>query len=135
MELLTIFISVMLGAMGGFAIAKWMYTTALQNILEILNISEDDLRKVADEMGIEVPARETQTIEIDGETFEYDDYVEVRVEKIDNIFFAYRDDNDVFIAQSADPDELVDALINHFPAKTRVNIDPDNGGKYLKDLA
>lgn len=124
-----------IGASIGWYLAQYFYVNALQNILEALDVSDDDLRKVAKELGITVPAKPSQTVEIDGETYEYDDYVEVRVEKVGTRLFAYRDDTDVFITQSDDPNELVDALVNHFPPKTRVNIDPDNGGKYLKDLA
>lgn len=124
-----------LGAAIGFWIAQYMYMGALHKILGELGITESQLRKVADDMGIEVPDPETQTIEIDGETFEYNDYVEVRVEKIDNVYYAYNDHTNQFIAQESDPNELVDRLVSHFPANTRVNIDPANGGKYLKNLA
>jgi len=125
----------LLGAATGFWIAQYMYMGALRNILDALDVSDDDLRKVAEELGVTVPPKQPQTVEIDGETFEYDEYVEVRVEKVDNVFFAYRDDTDVFIAQSNDASELVEVLADHFPARTRVNIDPANGGKYLQDVA
>jgi len=132
MELIFFFV---LGAAVGFWIAQYMYMGALQKILDELGITEDQLRKVADNLGVSVPSPKPQTIEIDGETFEYTDYVEVRVEKLDDVYYAYDDNTNQFIAQESDPSLLLERLVAHFPANTRVNIDPANGGKYLKDLA
>ena len=131
MELVFFFV---VGAAIGFWIAQYMYMGALQKILNELGITEDQLRKVADNMGIQVPSPDPQTIEVDGETFEYTDYVEVRIEKLDDVYYAYDDNTNQFLVQDRDPKQLLDFLVSHFPANTRVNIDPANGGKYLKNL-
>ena len=127
-----------LGAAIGFWIAQRMYLTALAKIVERLGISEQQLLDVAEELGLEIQNRETpkpQTIEFEGEEYEYDRYVEVRIEKIDDVLYAYEDETNVFIAQERDPNKLLERLITHFPKRTRVNIDPANGGEYLKEIA
>jgi hypothetical protein len=132
MELL---IGVFAGAAAGFFVAQYMYLGALARIVKALNITEKDLYRVADEMGLNIPKPEPETVDIDGETYEYDLYVEVRVEKEQDMLYAYRDDTDEFLAQDRDPHSLVQRLTELFPARTRVNIDPRRGGKYLQEVA
>lgn len=125
-----------IGALLGWSVAKYLYTNALAQLIESLNISEDQLRRAVHDLGIDIPDTkpETHTIEIDGEEYEYDSYVEVRIEESGGVLYAYDDDTDQFIAQDRDPNELIEFLTNHFPAKTRVNIDPNNGAEYLKKV-
>lgn len=132
MELL---IGIVLGAMVGFLVAQHMYLGALSRIVKHLNITEKDLHRVAEEMGLNIPKPASDTVEVDGEVYEYDVYVEVRVEKIGDTLYAYNDLTDEFLAQDQDPTQLVLRLSELFPARTRVNVDPANGGKYLQEVA
>lgn len=130
-----LFIGIVLGAMAGFFVAQYMYLGALQQLLQRLDIKEADLRRVAEEMGLDIAKPEPETVEVDGEVFEYDVYVEVRVEKLGDTLYAYNDETNEFLAQERDPALLVERLSQLFPSRTRVNVDPANGGKYLQEVA
>ena len=130
-----LFIGIVLGAMAGFFVAQYMYLGALQQLLQRLDIKEADLRRVAEEMGLDIAKPEPETVEVDGEVFEYDVYVEVRVEKLGDTLYAYNDETNEFLAQERDPALLVERLSQLFPTRTRVNVDPANGGKYLQEVA
>lgn len=130
-----LFIGIIVGAAGGFFVAQYMYLAALQQLLQRLDIKEADLRRVAEEMGLDIAKPEPETVEVDGEVYEYDVYVEVRVEKLGDTLYAYNDETNEFLAQERDPALLVERLSQLFPTRTRVNVDPANGGKYLQEVA
>lgn len=130
-----LFIGIIVGAAGGFFVAQYMYLAALQQLLQRLDIKEADLRRVAEEMGLDIAKPEPETVEVDGEVYEYDVYVEVRVEKLGDTLYAYNDETNEFLAQERDPALLVERLSQLFPTRTRVNVDPANGGNFLKNIA
>lgn len=130
-----LFIGIIVGAAGGFFVAQYMYLAALQQLLQRLDIKEADLRRVAEEMGLDIAKPEPETVEVDGEVYEYDVYVEVRVEKLGDTLYAYNDETNEFLAQERDPALLVERLSQLFPTRTRVNVDPANGGNFLKNVA
>jgi len=130
-----LFIGIIVGAAGGFFVAQYMYLAALQQLLQRLDIKEADLRRVAEEMGLDIAKPEPDTVEVDGEVYEYDVYVEVRVEKLGDTLYAYNDETNEFLAQERDPALLVERLSQLFPTRTRVNVDPANGGNFLKNVA
>lgn len=61
--------------------------------------------------------------------------VEVEVELVDEVYYAYRWDTAEFIAQADTPAQLLDRMVQRFPKDTHVNIDIERGGLFFKDLA
>ena len=88
----------------GFKVGEAWYLYTFRQILEDLNIKQSDLRKLAENKGInlsEVP-KEEEDPNSDLPV------LEVRVEKTDLGLFAYRKDNSLFLARGADRQELMD---------------------------
>ena len=69
----------------------------------------------------------------DGSTVNVENTVEIKIEKHQDILFAYTI-NDEFIAQHKDPTELVDLICSRMPKNTLVNCDLENGGNYLEPV-
>ena len=110
----------------GFKVGEAWYLYTFRQILEDLNIKQSDLRKLAENKGInlsEVP-KEEEDPNSDLPV------LEVRVEKTDLGLFAYRKDNSLFLARGADRQELMDNLVANLN-NVRVIVRKEDGGDYI----
>ena len=60
------------------------------------------------------------------------DYVPIRIERHEDRFIAYTDDDDIFLAQSSDIDELFDRMRERLGKDTKFRVDDDKGAEYVK---
>ena len=128
MEIIVGIFAFMFGLFIGFQYAARQSGKVFHHMLEELGVTEEQLLRKAREMGIDTSDYVSEE-ELDSNT------VELTVEKLEGRYFAYRYETDEFIAQDDTPEGLLEQLIRHFPANTRVNIDIERGGKYFQNLA
>ena len=125
MEIIIGIFAFMFGLFIGFQYAARQSGKVFHYMLEEFGVSEEQLLRKAAELGIDTSDYEPE----DSNT------VELTVERLDGRYYAYRYETDEFIAQDDTPEGLLEQLIRHFPANTRVNIDIDRGGKYFQNCA
>jgi hypothetical protein len=110
----------------GFKAGEAWYLYTFRQILEDLNIKQSDLRKLAEDKGVdlsEVPAEEDDL----GSDLPI---LEVRVEQHPEGLFAYRKMDDSFIAQGKDRDTLMENLVNNL-TNVRVVVYKDDGADLI----
>ena len=111
-------------AVGWFLGSKftslWLHTT-FREILKDLGVTETQLRAMAEKNG--VPASQLPTQTLPG--------VEVKLEQINGVIFAFRKDNDQFLGQGPDREQLIQRLTENL-TNVRVIISKEDGADYLK---
>ena len=130
MDLIIGFFAFIIGLFVGFQLATNMAGRVLGGMLHEFGITDQQIVKKAEEMGIDV----SKYVDED-ETLEAESVVEVMVERIEDRYYAYHWENDAFITHAGSPQELFEQLVEYFPTGTRVNIDIDRGAEYFKDIA
>lgn len=128
MELIIGFFAFIIGLFVGFQYAANMAGKALGTMLNEFGITDQQIVRKAEEMGIDV-SRYVEEEETEADT------VELVVELQGGIYYAYRWETDEFVAQAETPEQLYAELIELLPANTLVNIDRDRGGEYFKHIA
>jgi hypothetical protein len=111
----------------GWRAADIVLTASFSKILEELKVSESDLKKTAERLGVEA-----------GVIAEYkeDDAnaVDIKIEQHQGRYYAYRVDGDEFVAQGDTPENLLSQILERLPAGSRVTVDRSRGGDIM-DLA
>jgi len=128
MEIIVGIFAFMFGLFIGFQYAARQSGKVFHYMLEEFGVSEKQLLKKAEELGID-------TSDYEPEEPEESDTVELLVERVGDRYYAYRWETDEFITQADTPDALLEQLIALLPTNTRVNIDIERGGKYFENLA
>jgi len=128
MEFIIGFFAFIIGLFVGFQYAAHMAGRALGTMLNEFGITDREIARKAEEMGIDV-SRYVEETETEADT------IELLVEQVDNRYYAYRWETDEFVAQAETPEQLYAELIECLPANTLVNIDRDRGGEYFKHIA
>ena len=109
----------------GFKAGEAWYLYTFRQILEDLNIKNSDLRKLAEDKGVdlsEVPAEDDLGSDLP--------ILEVRIEQHPEGLFAYRKVDDTFIAQGKDRDTLMENLVNNL-TNVRVVVYKDDGADLI----
>ena len=109
----------------GFKAGEAWYLYTFRQILEDLNIKQRDLRKLAENKGVdlsEVPAEDDLGSDLP--------ILEVRIEQHPEGLFAYRKVDDTFIAQGKDRDTLMENLVNNL-TNVRVVVYKDDGADLI----
>ena len=108
----------------GFKVGEAWYLYTFRQILEDLNIKNSDVRQLAESKGIELeqPKDEHSDLPI----------LEVRIEQHPEGLFAYRKDDDGFIAQGTDRNGLMEALVNNL-TNVRVVVAKEDGADLIKE--
>ena len=109
----------------GFKAGEAWYLYTFRQILEDLNIKNSDLRKLAEDKGVdlsEVPAEDDPGSDLP--------ILEVRVEQHPEGLFAYRKMDDSFIAQGKDRDTLMENLVNNL-TNVRVVVYKEDGADLI----
>jgi hypothetical protein len=132
MEFIIGFFAFLIGLFIGFQYAANMAGKALGTMLHEFGVTDRDIARKAEELGIDV-SRYVE--EIEAAEAEDESVIELVVERVGDAYYAYRWETDEFLAQSTTPAELLEELIRILPKDTRVNIDIERGGIFFKDLA
>ena len=109
----------------GFKAGEAWYLYTFRQILEDLNIKQSDLRKLAEDKGVdlsEVPAEEDLGSDLP--------ILEVRIEQHPEGLFAYRKVDDTFIAQGKDRTTLMENLVNNL-TNVRVVVYKEDGADLI----
>ena len=127
MDLIIGFFAFIIGLFVGFQLAAHMAGRALGTMLHEFGITDQQIARKAEEMGIDVSRYVEEETEADS--------IELVVELQGGIYYAYRWETDEFVAQAETPEQLYAELIELLPVNTTVNIDIDRGGEYFQNLA
>ena len=109
----------------GFKAGEAWYLYTFRQILEDLNIKQSDLRKLAENKGVdlsEVPAEDDLGSDLP--------ILEVRIEQHPEGLFAYLKVDDTFIAQGKDRDTLMENLVNNL-TNVRVVVYKEDGADFI----
>ena len=107
----------------GFKISEIIHVISFKRILEDLGVQPEQLNRLAREIGVpESQLSRTETKKI----------VEVTLEKIGGVIYAYRRDNNQFLGQGTDHDTLIDHLNKTFAQGARIVIREQDGAELMK---
>ncbi len=121
--LLEIIIVFALGWWLGSRFTSLMHLMSFKAVLKELDISNDQLRKLARKNGIALPEDDAADSKDDLEV------IHVKLEQHQGQIYAFRVDNDGFLAQGSDRE----SLINHIQQRmTGVRLIIDEGGELLQ---
>ena len=107
----------------GWWLSSKFYIHIYTRILEKLNVDGDDIIAAAEELSNpveEIPATK--------EVF-------FRLEQHEGSIFAYRLETDEFLAQSDEPQGIVDRLLERFPKGTKFHINDEDGADLIRHLS
>jgi len=116
-ELLILFV---IGFILGWKLNAVFHTAAMFTILKELGIKESDLRKLAQDKNLDLPVQA-----------EHDELEEIHIklEQHQGQIYAFRTDNDGFLAQGSDRDTLISSLQQRM---NNVRLIVDEGGDLIK---
>lgn len=103
MDVIFILAAFALGAYIGYRVSTALFAISFKNIMDDLGITEQQLRRVAAEKGIDLgPEEAAQEPTLTP--------IEIKLEERSGQIYAYRMDNDQFLGQGANREELVERL-------------------------
>lgn len=120
-------ISFFLGSMLKEALMR----TVFKELLKDLNISEEQLRKVARARGLKLAEREL-AMEPEAPGPEQVPHYNIRVEQHQGYLYAYDANTDQFMGQGKDRDELIRSLEQRFK-RAQFTVPKDLGGEFFLD--
>ena len=110
----------------GFKIAEMVHVASFKKILNDLKISEQQLRDLVQNNGLEFD-------EAPEESFAAK--VEIKIEQHLGQLYVYELGSDRFVAQGKTSDEIMQRIVDSYPKGTRVICTTENGGLILSDAA
>lgn len=128
MDLIDLFVVAVIAFVIGYRISAWVHFMSLKAIIEDLNISADDLKRVAEKNGIDLSKYEEEDEEDEKPSRST---LEIKVEEHKGQFYAFALENDRFIAQGQTTDELLDEILKKNPIGVNVVCDRNDGGDML----
>jgi hypothetical protein len=127
MELL---IAILIAFAAGWYAGSWITTHLLalsfRQILTDLGVKNEQLRKLADNIGVELPDVNQNTADGDQLT-----PLEVTIEQHQGVLYAYRKDNQQFLGQGTDQAGLIDSISKRM-TDVRLIIDTQDGADLLR---
>ena len=100
---------------------------AFAEILKDLNINETNLKSLATKYGMKVTK-----VEKDEATNEEMEVVEVKIEKHHGSLYAFRKDNDKFLGQGENREELIERLKHEFSGTVKMIVREADGADLIK---
>ena len=119
--MLEIIIVFVLGFLIGWRCCEWLRTAAIAALFKDLGIKEQDLRRVAELHGVELPPEHAASMPTVG----------VRLEQDQGQIYAYRKDTAEFLGQGADPEALI-LRLNETMKPCRVVVAKEDGADLLQ---
>ena len=127
MELL---IAILIAFAAGWYAGSWITTHLLalsfRQILTDLGVKNEQLRKLAQDVGVELPAVNQNTADGDQLT-----PLEVVLEQHQGVLYAYRKDNQQFLGQGTDRAGLIESISKRMD-NVRLIIDQQDGADLLQ---
>jgi hypothetical protein len=127
MELL---IAILIAFAAGWYAGSWITTHLLalsfRQILNDLGVKNEQLKKLAQDVGIEVPDVNASTPSGDQLT-----PLEIVLEQHQGVIYAYRKDNQQFLGQGTDRETLVDSIGRRM-TDVRLIIRDEDGAEFVK---
>jgi hypothetical protein len=114
--------SVIIGFLAGKATADAYNQWAFKEILKDLGITEQQMRDLAEKNGLQLPKAAEPELPA----------LEVRLERIGDVIYAYRKDDDQFLGQGPDRDTLVRRLTENLN-NVRVIISKEDGADLIQN--
>jgi hypothetical protein len=125
-----ILISVIIAFAFGWYAGSWVTTHLLalsfRQILTDLGVKNSQLRKLAENVGVELPAVNENAADGDSLT-----PLEVTIEQHQGVLYAYRKDNQQFLGQGTDREGLIDSISKRM-TDVRLIIDTADGADLLR---
>lgn len=109
--------------LGSKFTSTWLHIT-FREILRDLGVTADQMRTLANKNGLEIIEPEAKTSELP--------ILEIRIEQHQGILFAFRKDNDQFLAQGPDREALIKRLTENL-TNVRVVVDKEDGADLIKN--
>jgi len=115
---------------AGWYMGSWITTHLLsqsfRQILHELGVKNEQLQKLARDVGVDVPDVNASTAEGAGLT-----PVEITIEQHQGVLYAYRKDNQQFLGQGTDRQGLIDSISKRM-TDVRLIIDQQDGADLLQ---
>ena len=121
-----VILSVVMALYIGFKAGEAWYLYTFREILQDLNIKNSDLRRLAESKGVNMNELEEEDDNADLPV------LEVRIEQHPEGLFAYRKEDDSFIAQGSDRKGLMENLVNNL-TNVRVVIAKEDGADLIME--
>ena len=114
------------GWYAGSKITEHLLALSFRQILNDLGIKNEQLRKLATDVGVELP-------DVNADTATGDTLVplEVTIEQHQGVLYAYRKDNQQFLGQGTDREGLIDSISKRM-TDVRLIIDTADGADLLQ---
>jgi predicted RNase H-like HicB family nuclease len=106
----------------GWKICEAIMASSFREILKDLQVPEDRIIKLAENKGVKVEQPEGHNIEL-------------WVEEISGCYYAYEQEQNNFVTQAKTPEALLEQIIEHYPAGTKITMDKDRGGRLIQEAA
>ena len=110
----------------GSTVTTHLLALSFRQILQDLGVKNEQLRKLATDVGVELPAVNQNTA--DGDTLTP---LEVTLEHDQGVIYAYRKDTKQFLGQGTDRQTLIDSIAKRM-TDVRLIIDPQDGADLLQ---
>lgn len=113
------------GCFLGSKIATHIHLISFKKIMEDLDISDQQLKKLAKANGILTPELDSGTNELE--------LCEIRIEQHQGQLYAFRKADDHFLGQGTDRDTLIKRLEQQFQKDTKLVITEEDGANLIKN--
>jgi hypothetical protein len=110
----------------GSKITEYLLALSFRQILNDLGVKNEQLRKLATDVGVELPAVNQNAADGEGLT-----PLEVTLEQHQGVIYAYRKDNQQFLGQGTDQQGLIDSISRRMD-NVRLIIDQADGADLLQ---
>ena len=127
LDILSLFGFFALGWYFGTKLTESLLGRAFADILKDLNINDKNLRSLAEKYGMKVTK-----IEKDEATEEELEVIEVKIEKHHGSLYAFRKDNDKFLGQGENREELIERLKHEFSGTVKMIVREADGADLIK---
>ena len=124
--LIAVFIAFLLGWYIGSTVTTHLLALSFRQILQDLGIKNSQLKKLAEDVGVDVPDAAVNTVH--GEELAP---VEVTIEQHQGVLYAYRKHDQQFLGQGTDRDTLVNSITNRLQG-VRLKISDQDGADLLQ---
>lgn len=114
------------GWMLGSKVTRTILERVFSEILKDLSIGPDNLKPLADKYNMKMTK-----VEKDNETNEELEVVEVKIEEHHGALYAFRKDNDKFLGQGANRDELIERMRHEFSGTVKMVVSKEDGADYI----
>jgi hypothetical protein len=108
--MIDIIVLLALGFAIGYKVSEIIHLLSFRRIMRDLNISEQQLLKVARDQGITVQDDRSE----EDRELGIRETIHIKIEQHGGQIYAYKSDTDEFLGQGTDPDDLVNGIARRF---------------------